>query len=113
MDIIFIITLGIIWMPKHWAGRIGQNAIPPSRLPRYFQEKNGRAFATFSDIILTLCIIALLIWAFMHLKWYMAILNIVLSFVLAGITYRIINPFFMIVVGWAIVAGLTLFVWFR
>jgi len=58
--------------------------LDPRHLPMFFLKPTGRRYVNFTAYVLCGCVLALLIWGFTHLKWYMAFVNIFLAIFLGG-----------------------------
>ncbi len=112
MDILYIITFAIVWSTSSPGMKVADGQLDARHLPGFFLESRGRSYVSFALLVLSACVLALLVWGFMHMKWYMVILSVVLSIIVSAITAPFTNSVLMLYGGWIAVAGLTLYLWF-
>ena len=111
MVILYILAFAIIWSTSTPGLKLTEGKLDPSHLPSFFFESRGRIYVSVALTVLSACVLALLVWGFWHLKWYVVLVSIIVSILVSAATRPITNSVFMLYFGWIAAAALTLYLW--
>ncbi len=111
MDVLYIITFAIVWSTSSPAMKVADVQFDVTQLPSFFLTPRGRTYISLSLLALSACVIALLVWGFLHMKWYHVILSVIYAFSFQPSRVFFSTRSFYATVAWIVVTGLTIYFW--
>ena len=82
-------------------------------LPSFLLERRGQEFVIYTGLALSACLLALLVWGFMHMKWYLVFAWLFVGIIASIPIERTLGSVLMIYVAWLPTVALTGYFWFR
>jgi hypothetical protein len=112
MDIVYILAWTVQIATSAPTMKIINRELDARHLPVFFLGQQGRSYVSFVGLLLSGCVLALLVWGFVHLQWYMVFVNILLGVVASVVLARLVHFVLLLYLGGFVTAGITVYLWF-
>ena len=113
MDIVYILAWTVLVATAVPAMRVTGHELDARHLPSFFLTQQGRNFASFVALLLSGCVVALLIWGFAHLAWYMVFVNLLVGTIASVVLAKAVHFVLLLYVGGFVTAGIVVYLWLR
>ncbi len=82
-------------------------------LPSFLLRRRGQQFVSYAGLTLSACVLALLVWGFIHIKWYLVFVWLFVGMIASIPVERTFGSVLMIYVAWIPTLILTGYFWFK
>jgi hypothetical protein len=109
---LYIAAWALLWAGGGPTLKVLNQRLDARHLPPFLLKPRGQLFVAYTGLALSACVIQLLVWGLIHLKWYMVFVWLVVGIIASIPIELLFGSVLMIYAAWIPTLFLTSYLWF-